>query len=315
VALTAYASGEMIAVVSIGGVSFLQWLMVALFTVTFGWISLAATGAIAGVFFGGARARAPADLPVVQRTALVMPVYNENPAASFAALQAMAESLIERNAQGFEIFVLSDTTNPDIYVRETAAFHVLREKLGERMRVWYRRRGENTGRKVGNLHDFFTRWGGRYDFMIVLDADSILSPDTLLTLVREMAAEPNLGLLQTVPRLCGGHTLFARLQQFSGAMYGPIVARGVAAWQGDDGNYWGHNAIVRVRAFAAAAGLPTLPGKKRTTLSRPRCCAALAGLCVCCRRSAVPGKIARRRCSTRRRAIAVGPRAISSTWR
>ena len=262
VALTAYASGEMIAVVSVGGVSFLQWLMVVLFTVTFGWISLAATGAIAGVFFGGTRPRAPLDLPIMQRTALVMPVYNENPAASFAALQAMAELLIERDAQGFEIFVLSDTTNPDIYVRETAAFHALREKLGERMRVWYRRRNENSGRKVGNLHDFLTRWGGRYDFMIVLDADSILAPDTLLTLVREMAAEPNLGLLQTVPRLCGGHTLFARLQQFAGAVSGPIVARGMAAWQGDDGNYWGHNAIVRVRAFAAAAGLPTLPGKK-----------------------------------------------------
>jgi membrane glycosyltransferase len=245
------------------GVSFLQSLMVVLFTVTFGWISLAATGAVAGVFFGGPRLRAAADTEITQRTALVMPVYNENPATSFAALQAMAETLLERDAaEGFEMFVLSDTTSPDIYVQETAAFHALREKLGERFKVWYRRRSENVGRKVGNLHDFLTRWGGRYDFMIVLDADSILAPETLTTLVREMAVEPNLGLLQTVPRLCGGHTLFARLQQFAGAVYGPIVARGIAAWQGDDGNYWGHNAIVRVRAFASAAGLPALPGKK-----------------------------------------------------
>ena len=191
-----------------------------------------------------------------------MPVYNENPAGTFAALLAMAEALLERDATGFEIFVLSDTTRPEIYVKETAAYHVLREKLGDRMRVWYRRRSDNVGRKVGNLHDFVTRWGGRYDFMIVLDADSILAPDTLVTLVREMAADPNLGLLQTVPRLAGGRTLFARLQQFAGRVYGPIVARGIASWQGDDGNYWGHNAIIRVRAFAAAAGLPTLPGKK-----------------------------------------------------
>jgi len=262
IALTAYASGEMIAVVSVGGVSVLQWLMVVLFTISFGWIALSAAGAVAGVFFGGPRLRAVADAPIPQRTALVMPVYNENAAASFAALQAMAEALIERDAQGFEIFVLSDSTNPDIYIKETAAFHALHEKLGERMRVWYRRRSDNVGRKVGNLHDFVTQWGGRYDFMVVLDADSVLSAETLGTLVREMAAEPNLGLLQTVPRLCGGHTLFARLQQFAGTVYGPIVARGIAAWQGDDGNYWGHNAIVRVRAFAAAAGLPTLPGKK-----------------------------------------------------
>jgi membrane glycosyltransferase len=98
--------------------------------------------------------------------------------------------------------------------------------------------------------------------MIVLDADSLLAPDTLVTLTREMAADPNLGLLQTVPRLAGGRTFFARMQQFAGRVYGPIVARGMASWQGDDGNYWGHNAIIRVRAFAAAAGLPHLPGKK-----------------------------------------------------
>ena len=124
-------------------------------------------------------------------------------------------------AAGFEIFVLSDTSNPDLYVQETAAFQALREELGERMRVWYRRRTENHGRKAGNVHDFVTRWGGRYDFMIVLDADSVLTPETLVTMVREMVADPQLALLQTVPRLCGGHTLFARLQQFAGAVYGP----------------------------------------------------------------------------------------------
>jgi len=261
-ALTVYATLEMIAVVSVGIVSVLQWAMVALFTITFAWIALPATAAVSGVLFGWVRRRAKADLRVEQRTALVMPVYNENPAGTFAALVAMAEALIEQNATGFEIFVLSDTTRPEIYIKETAAYHVLREKLGERMRVWYRRRSDNVGRKVGNLHDFVTRWGGRYDFMVVLDADSILAPETLVTLVREMAADPNLGLLQTVPRLVGGRTLYARLQQFAGRVYGPIVARGMASWQGDDGNYWGHNAIVRVRAFAAAAGLPILPGKK-----------------------------------------------------
>jgi membrane glycosyltransferase len=261
-ALTVYATYEMVAVVSLGIVSVLQWAMVGLFTITFGWIALTAASAVSGVLFGGVRLRATRDTRVEQRTALVMPVYNENPAGTFAALLAMGEALVERDATGFEIFVLSDTTRPEIYVKETAAYHALREKLGERLRVWYRRRPDNAGRKVGNLHDFVTRWGGRYDFMIVLDADSILAPDTLITLVREMAADPNLGLLQTVPRLAGGRTLFARLQQFAGRVYGPIVARGIASWQGDDGNYWGHNAIIRMRAFAAAAGLPTLPGKK-----------------------------------------------------
>jgi|SRR5881394_1765825 len=261
-ALTGYAAREMIAVVSVSNVTVLQGVMVVLFTITFGWIALAAAAAVAGALLGGVRRRASGDAPAEQRTALVMPVYNEDPARTFASLRAMAEALIEAGqAGGFEIFVLSDTQNPDLYVQETAAVQALREALGE-FRVWYRHRHDNVAKKAGNLRDFVTRWGGRYDYMIVLDADSILSADTLVTLVREMAADPKLGLLQTVPRLCGGHTLLARLQQFAGAVYGPIVARGIAAWAGDDGNYWGHNAIVRVRAFAAAAGLPLLPGRK-----------------------------------------------------
>jgi membrane glycosyltransferase len=261
-ALTVYATREMVAVVAVGGVSTLQWAMVVLFAITFGWISITATAAVSGVLFGGVRRRGREMQRIEHRTALVMPVYNESPASSFAALQAMAECLLEQGATGFELFVLSDTNSPDIWIKETAAFHALRDSLGDRMRVWYRRRSENTGRKVGNLHDFITRWGERYDFMIVLDADSIMSAETLRLMVREMVADPNLGLLQTVPRLAGGKTLFARLQQFAGRVYGPIVARGIASWQGDDGNYWGHNAIVRVRAFASAAGLPTLPGRK-----------------------------------------------------
>jgi membrane glycosyltransferase len=255
--LTGYAAREMIAVVSVGGVTMLQGVMVVLFAITFGWIALSAAAAVTGVLFGGVRRNGKGDLSVDQRTALVMPVCNEDPARTFAALQAMAEALVDTGqAGGFEIFVLSDTSNPNVYVQETQALHALRQALGEGMRVWYRRRSENAAKKSGNLRDFVTRWGGRYDFMIVLDADSILSADTLVTLVREMVADSKLGLLQTVPRLTGGHTLFARLQQFAGAVYGPVVARGVAAWQGDDGNYWGHNAIIRVRAFAAAGRKP-----------------------------------------------------------
>jgi membrane glycosyltransferase len=264
VALTVYAAREMVAVVSIdGSMTYLQALMLVLFTITFGWIALSASAAVAGALFGGVRLRARKDASIEARTVLVMPVYNEDPARCFASLQAMALALLDRgSADTFEIFVLSDTTNPDVWIKETAALQMLRDSLGDGMRVWYRRRTENVNRKAGNLQDFVTRWGGRYDFMIVLDADSILSADTLLTMVREMSADTNLGLLQTVPRLVGGDTLLARLQQFAGTVYGPIVARGIAAWQGDDGNYWGHNAILRTRAFAAAAGLPHLAGRK-----------------------------------------------------
>ena len=114
------------------------------------------------------------------------------------------------------------------------------------MPVWYRRRWRNVARKSGNFEDFVTRWGGRYDHMIVLDADSLIDGSTLMRLVQTMQADPALGILQTAPQLIGARTFFGRLQQFAACVYGPVISRGLAAWSGDSGNYWGHNAIIRV---------------------------------------------------------------------
>jgi membrane glycosyltransferase len=52
------------------------------------------------------------------------------------------------------------------------------------------------------------------------------------------------------------------LEQFANSLYGPLAAWGVAWWSGADGNYWGHNAILRVEAFARSSGLPHLRGRK-----------------------------------------------------
>jgi membrane glycosyltransferase len=138
----------------------------------------------------------------------------------------------------------------------------MRRALSGVMPVWYRRRWQNVARKAGNVEDFVKRWGGRYDFMIVLDADSLIDAPTLARLVRAMQADPELGILQTAPQLIGAKTLFGRLQQFAACVYGPVITRGLAAWSGDTGNYWGHNAIIRVAAFAASCGLPHLKGRK-----------------------------------------------------
>jgi membrane glycosyltransferase len=196
-------------------------------------------------------------------TALVMPIYNEDPVRTTAALQAMAESVqgIAVN-QCFEIVVLSDSTNADSWVRETAAIDLLRRSLTSVMPVWYRRRWLNVARKSGNLEDFITRWGGRFDYMIVLDADSLIDGPTLLRLVQSMEADPSLGILQTAPQLIGARTFFGRLQQFAACVYGPVITRGLAAWSGDSCNYWGHNAIIRMKAFAENCGLPALKGRQ-----------------------------------------------------
>lgn len=265
-AIAGYGIFEMIAIVGFGKMTSLQAVMIFFFAITLGWIALAAGSTLAGIF--APASRGPAASMAGSRTALVMPVYNEDPIRTTAALQAMAEALAipdetGRNAAShFEIVILSDSTNADAWIAESLAADRLRQALSATMPVRYRRRWHNTGRKVGNIEDFVKRWGGRYDYMIVLDADSLMRPSTLVTLVERMQADPRLGILQTVPMLIGQLSLFARLQQFASRVYGGVIARGLAAWSGDDGNYWGHNAIIRIRAFAAGCGLPQLPGRK-----------------------------------------------------
>ena len=192
-----------------------------------------------------------------------MPIYNEDPLRTTAGLQAMAEALALIDAhRGFEIVILSDSTNADAWIRETLSVHRLRDSLLAVMPVWYRRRWQNIARKSGNLEDFVTRWGGRYDYMIVLDADSLIDAPTLQRLVNAMQSDPDLGILQTAPQLIGAKTFFGRLQQFAACVYGPVITRGLSAWSGDSGNYWGHNAIIRMAAFAQNCGLPQLAGRK-----------------------------------------------------
>jgi membrane glycosyltransferase len=261
--ITIYGVYQMLQVVRFASMTFLQGLMIFFFGVSLAWIAFSAGSVIAGA----SKRRDPRPDPAIglgeTLTALVMPIYNEDPTRTTAALQAMAEALQNIGAnRAFEIVVLSDSTDADAWVRETAAVERLRRALADIILVWYRRRWRNVARKSGNVEDFVARWGGRYDHMIVLDADSLIDAPTLARLAQMMHAEPGLGILQTAPQLIGARTLFGRLQQFAACVYGPIISRGLAAWSGDSANYWGHNAIIRVQAFAQSCGLPQLEGRK-----------------------------------------------------
>jgi membrane glycosyltransferase len=269
--VSTYGIYQMLQVVRFASMTLLQGLMILFFAISLGWIAFAAGSVLAGASkrrdplprSDGLRDQEPRNHGAATLTALVMPIYNEDPVRTTAALRAMAEALAAVGAQPrFEIVVLSDSTNADAWVRETAAIHALRESLAPVMPVWYRRRWRNVARKSGNLEDFVTRWGGRYDHMIVLDADSLIDAPTLVGLVDAMQADPALGILQTAPQLIGARTFFGRLQQFAGCVYGPVITRGLAAWSGDSCNYWGHNAIIRVKAFSENCGLPTLKGRQ-----------------------------------------------------
>jgi membrane glycosyltransferase len=263
-ALTAYGAYEIYEVVSVGTVTPLEWALVAFFLINFSWISLACSSALVGfIWLLFARPKAPKIPEALNvRTAIVMPIYNEAAARVFGSFQAIY-SEVEATGLGanFDWFLLSDTTNPEIFIGEEHAFAALRRKLGDEARFYYRHRPKNIARKAGNIADFVSRWGGAYEQMVVLDADSLMSSQAIIGLAAAMEADPGAGIIQTLPLIINRNTLFARVQQFAARIYGPVIAAGLAAWMGRDGNYWGHNAIIRTKAFAAHCGLPSLGGR------------------------------------------------------
>lgn len=262
-ALTAYGAWEMYNVVSVSRTTSLQYALLVLFTVNFSWIALAFTSAVlgfAGIVFGKSATERVESL--THRTVVVMPIYNESTARTFAALTAIRES-VDATGLGshFDYFIVSDTTNPDVWIAEERAFLALRERLGPESRVYYRHRPKNHHRKAGNIAEFVMRWGGHYEHMVVLDADSLMTGTCIVRLAAAMEADPDAGIIQSLPLIINRNTFFARLQQFAARVYGPVIATGLAMWSGRDGNYWGHNAIIRTKAFADHCGLPDLKGK------------------------------------------------------
>jgi membrane glycosyltransferase len=231
-----------------------------IFASTF-WLAWGAFTALGGLTTRPPRP-ASATGPIRAMTAILVPVYNEDPVATFARIAAMDASLRSTGqADRFHFAILSDTRNDEVAARERIWFlRLLADTHGEG-RIFYRRRISNKGRKAGNIEDFIKRAGAAYRYAIILDADSLMEGETMVEMVRRMEADPDLGLLQTLPTVIRARSRFGRIMQFSAAFYSPIFARGLAMMQGRTGPFWGHNAIVRVRAFAESCGLPELSGK------------------------------------------------------
>ena len=262
----------MLDILSANSLTLLEVLILLLFVIVFGWISMSFWTGVTGFLLLWLR-RDPLTLrrlapilptPIHTRTAVIMPVYNEDTARVIAGFEVTARDLeATGEVEHFDFFLLSDSTDAQVAAAEEAAWQALRERLSPvlRERVFYRRREHNVGRKVGNLKEFCERWGGHYAYMVVLDADSVMRAHCVLNMVRLMQANPRCGLIQTVPVPVRSTTFFGRFVQFAAAMYSPMLAAGMSFWQMDAANYWGHNAILRTRAFVDHCGLPPLPGK------------------------------------------------------
>jgi membrane glycosyltransferase len=269
-ALTAAAGYEMYQVLNVGRMTVLQIALLVVFTVNFIWIALPCVNGLIGFLaLWSGRSVSGITLPALHqglslttRTALLMPIYNEAPQRVFARLQTIYESLEALGVlDHFALFILSDTTDPKLWLEEEAAFWELRRRTKGEQHIFYRHRPKNIRRKAGNIADFCQRWGAQYDHMVVLDADSLMTGQALVQLAAAMEASRDAGLIQTLPLVVNRHTLFARIHQFASRIYGPVLATGLAYWHRGDSSYWGHNAIIRTKAFIDSAGLPDLPGQ------------------------------------------------------
>ncbi|HEY4199163.1 MAG TPA: glucans biosynthesis glucosyltransferase MdoH [Devosiaceae bacterium] len=246
-----------------GGYDVLDLVRTALVLISIFWLAWGSGIGLVGVF---RKHRTPQGAPALtaqhSRVAILMPIYNEEPIATFSRVAAMNASLDELGVTDrFHIAILSDTTRPEVAAEEAVWFDRLLGEPKAMGRVFYRRRTSNVGKKAGNVEDFIRRSGAAYDYALILDADSLMEGATIVEMARRMDADPKLGLLQTLPKIINARSFFGRCMQFSSNYLSPSFARGAAALQGHEGPFWGHNAMIRVGAFAASCGLPELSGK------------------------------------------------------
>lgn len=257
------------------GNAWLEWGQIALFAILSTWVVTGFVTALMGFWVtlrGDPHSLSARDvqghaLDAQARTAIIMPICNEDVATVFAGLRATCESVAATgHAPVFDVFVLSDSNQPEIIAAERAAWAELRAALAghpqqPQIEVYYRLRQRRTHRKAGNVADFCRRWGRDYRYMIVLDADSVMSGDCIVSLVKLMEANPRAGIIQTASQAVGHATLHARAQQFASRVTGRLFTLGMQFWQLGESHYWGHNAILRVEPFMRHCALAPIRGR------------------------------------------------------
>jgi membrane glycosyltransferase len=253
------------------GLSKLEIVLLILFVPLFAHIAVGFCTALAGFYVinrGGDGSRISVSAPAggphrLASTAIVMPVFNEDVSRVFEGLRVVFSSVQQlEGADNFDFFVLSDSNQPNQWIREEVAWAELCKQVGGFGKIFYRKRRQAINKKAGNVADFLRRWGKNYRYMVVLDADSIMTGECLARLVSMMEANPSAGIIQTAPRTVRGESLYSRLQAFANRIYSPLYLAGLNYWQQHEGNYWGHNAILRVQPFMEHCALPELPGNE-----------------------------------------------------
>ena len=270
-AITATATWFMADLLWRDGLPPVEVALLGLFVVLFAHVAAGFCTAMVGFYVinrGGDSSRITATIcpdedPPLASTAIVMPVFNEDVSRVFEGLRVVFRSVQEtKKLEHFDFFVLSDSNQPNQWIQEEVAWLELCKQVGGFGKIFYRKRRQSINKKAGNIADFLRRWGRRYRYMIVLDADSIMTGRALVQLVALMERNPQVGILQTAPRIVNGETVFARMQSFASRLYSPLFLAGLNYWQQHEGNFWGHNAVIRIQPFIDHCSLPELPGSE-----------------------------------------------------
>ncbi len=257
---------------SLGGIVAAEWVLLICFAITLPWTAIGFWNAVIGFILLRTKENAAAHVfpasaeitgneAITSSTAIAMCIRNEDASQVNRNLNAMMARLVASGeGSKFHVYVLSDSHFPEIITDEEAIFAKLKQEWAGKIDVTYRRRKENPGFKAGNIRDFCENWSENHDFMLTLDADSVMSASSILRMVRIMQKNEKLGILQSLVVGLPSDSAFTRVFQFGMRMGMKSYTLGSAWWQADCGPYWGHNALIRLKPFVDHCHLPKIEG-------------------------------------------------------
>ena len=201
VVVTGVATWVMADILWRGGLTGIKMAVLFFFVPLFGMVTLGFLQAVCG-FFILLRKKDPYSISrtipdamprttEMPATAIAIPIYNEDVSRVYEGLRTMYLDLVRSGyISRFDIFILSDSNNPNKWIEEEVAWIDLCKQVKGFGRIFYRKRRLGLNRKSGNISDFLRRWGRKYRYMVVLDADSLMEANTLARLVQLMEVNP-----------------------------------------------------------------------------------------------------------------------------
>lgn len=147
-----------------------------------------------------------------------------------------------------DVYILDDST--DTECRE------LIDRIAQRRGYTVMRRGSRAGYKAGAINDWLAAHSGRYDYMVLLDADSYLPPDWVRETLRyaEHPENSRVAIFQGQINIWNLDTAFVRA-------FAPFSRVGQFVWERGLANEldavfcYGHNVMLRISAVCEIGGM------------------------------------------------------------